>query len=341
MWQAYPSIDDMNDVDRIRRHSVGAGDYVAVEKVDGSNFALEFNGEGVLYYSRNKQVSYDGYFVGKVKPWDAMHVYHEAVSQLFELCGARKSVVVYGEYFGGWHPAASDKGAGEGCAVQRHVAYSPVHRLYAFDVLVDGVWLSFDEAVALLSRAGFPLVAEPLHRGSFEECLRVEVNGLPTSIPARLGYPLHVGHSIVEGVVIRPVRRREPGEPKKWIKKKSWHFLEERPNELGRALLRNEDFEKLCLHFCVRPRFNNVLSHQPELRTACTTHLETARTLFWADVQVDFSRRVSSVGRCVPSGACERARVEADRMVAEWLREEWDAQATGASAAAAGVGILG
>ena len=84
MWQAYPSIDDMNDVDRIRRHSVGAGDYVAVEKVDGSNFALEFNGEGVLYYSRNKQVSYDGYFVGKVKPWDAMHVYHEAVSQLFD-----------------------------------------------------------------------------------------------------------------------------------------------------------------------------------------------------------------------------------------------------------------
>ena len=67
------------------RHSVGARDYVAVEKADGSNFALECDGEVVLYISRNNQISYDGYFVWMLKPWDSMHDYREAIPQPFEL----------------------------------------------------------------------------------------------------------------------------------------------------------------------------------------------------------------------------------------------------------------
>ena len=69
------------------------------------------------------------------------------------------------------------------------VAYCPVHRFYAFDILVDGEWLSFDKAMLQLSRAGFPLVAEPLVRGSLEDCLSLDVNRLHTSVPTRLGYP--------------------------------------------------------------------------------------------------------------------------------------------------------
>ena len=112
-----------------------------------------------------------------------MHVYHEFVARLYQNCGALKSVVLYGEYFGGWHPDANVDGVGRGIPVQQHVAYCPVHRFYAFDILVDGEWLSFDKAMLQLSRAGFPLVAEPLVRGSLEDCLSLDVNRLHTSVP--------------------------------------------------------------------------------------------------------------------------------------------------------------
>ena len=92
-----------------------------------------------------------------------------------------KNVVVYGEYFGGWHPdLLAIKGPGAGFAGQRHVAYAPVHGFYAYDLLVDGVWQSFDSAAILLSQAGFPLIAKPVVRGSFAECIAVDPNKLQT-----------------------------------------------------------------------------------------------------------------------------------------------------------------
>ena len=138
---------------------------------------------------------------------------------------------------------------------------------------------------------------------------------------------LNDGHSIVEGVVIRPTRRRQIGEPKTWIKLKSMQFLEERPNELFRQLCRPEDFELLYLHFCVRPRFNSVLSKDPQLRIRCNSNLEIAQKLFWADLQEAFAKRVSSVGKRAPPGDYDqRVQDAANRLVGEWLNEEWDAQ---------------
>ena len=222
MWQTYPTIDDMVDVEKIRRNAAGL-ECVAVEKVDGSNFAFESDGTTVLYYSRSQRIEQHENFAGKVAPHAAMHAYHDAVLELFRVCGVKRSVVVYGEYFGGWHPTASGHGPGKGTPVQAHVAYSPVHHFYAFDVLADGVWLGFDEATELLARAGFPLVADPLVRGTFDECVAVDVDGLQTSVPGRLGFPRCEGHSIAEGVIVRPVRRRQPNEAHTWIKKKSPH----------------------------------------------------------------------------------------------------------------------
>ena len=53
---------------------------MAQGEVDGSNIALDIDGVVVQHFPPNNQSSYDGYFVGKVKPWDAMHVCHDANS---------------------------------------------------------------------------------------------------------------------------------------------------------------------------------------------------------------------------------------------------------------------
>ena len=319
MWQKYPTIDDTVDVEKIRRSAAGL-QCVAVEKVDGSNFAFESDGREVIYYSRNRRIEFHEPFQGKVAPYAAMHGYHSAVVELFRISGVKRSIVVYGEYFGGWHPSATGHGPGAGTPVQSHVAYSPEHHFYAFDVLADGAWVGFDEAIGLLSRAGFPLIAESLMRGTFEQCLAVDVDRLETSVPGRLGFPHCGGHQIAEGVIVRPTRRRQPNEARTWIKKKSWQFLEERPNELAKALREPADFANLCLHFCVQPRLDNVLSHEPQLRMCTTSNVQRAQELFWSDVQCASDHRVSMVGKHIPSDCCSGVRVEANRLVAEWLQ---------------------
>ena len=84
----------------------------------------------------------------------------------------------------------------------------------------------------------------------------------------------------VEGLVVRPVNGRVRGEVRKWMKSKSSHVLEERPNELARSLRKPEDFRQLYLHLGVRPRLHNVLSHDPQLRSTSDTSLHKLQQKF-------------------------------------------------------------
>ena len=86
--------------------------------------------------------------------------------------------------------------------VQEGIAYAPEQHFYAFEARRDGVCLDFDVALDVLKRAGFPLVAEPILRGSFEECIGLDVDTLCTAIPGLLSLPLCEKElMIVEGVV--------------------------------------------------------------------------------------------------------------------------------------------
>merc|ERR1719414_2866721 len=135
-WQRYPSINDvdLDQVDEIRRAVRGSDiEFVAVEKVHGSNFAFETDGRSIDYFSRSRRLEKHGRFVGKTAPAEAMRQYHAAVRETFRVCASRtaqgvKSVVVYGEYFGGWypHPQVEQEGPGAGVPVQKGiVAYGP------------------------------------------------------------------------------------------------------------------------------------------------------------------------------------------------------------------------
>ena len=48
--------------------------------------------------------------------------------------------------------------------------------------------------------------------------------------------------------------------------------------------------------------------------------LQRAQELFWSDVQCASDHRVSMVGKHIPSDCCSGVRVEANRLVAEWLQ---------------------
>lgn len=329
MWRQYPSINgvELEQVEKIRLAVQGKGiEFVAVEKVHGSNFAFETDGQSISYFSRTRRLVPEEKFVGRSAPADAMSRYHKAVAETFRLCssfwGARH-VVVYGEYFGGWfpHEGIRQEGPGAGVPVQKGiVAYAPDHNFFAFDVNVDGIFLDFDDAHKLLRLAGFPLVAEPLFRGSFEECMALDIEQLQTGIPALLGLPLCDNFSTAEGLVIRPVRRCES-----WtVKRKSVRYLEAVPAELRKWLgkcveSRTEAFVGLYLSLCRPARLDAVLSKDPQLRAKGEKSLPTVQELFRKDVQEAFDEALSAGKIDPPTGGLDAAYAEADRRVVAWL----------------------
>jgi Rnl2 family RNA ligase len=333
---------DLEQVEKIRREVRGspADEFVALEKVHGSNFAFEIDGDAgnITYFSRNRRLDARERFVGKTAPYEAMSRYHGAVVKAFQICQEAaaalgsadvESVIIYGEYFGGWYPqeGVAQEGPGAGVPVQKGVvAYAPGHHFFAFDVCVDGAYLDYDDARDVLSRAGFPLVATPIVRGTFDDCMRFDIDSFRTTIPGLLSLPPCRSFSIAEGLVIRPVQRREA-----WtVKRKSVQYLEACPNELRKWLNKcvenkAEAFAGLYLSLCQLPRLDAVLSKEPQLRSAGVAAEKVAslmkvQQLFREDVQEAFEKKLREIRVTAPADVCKAARAEADRRVEEWLQ---------------------
>jgi len=209
-------------------------EWIASEKVHGANFCLETDGDLVEYASRSSKLGAGAF----MNAGETMPAYHGFAQEAFRLARRARpdlrKVLIYGEYFGGYYPGQAS-GPGAKC-VQKGVAYSPGNHFYAFDVSLNGDgYLDFDEARALLLAAGFPLVAAPLHRGSLDELLSVDVESFRTTLPALLGYPALDRFQIAEGLVIRPAKEVAWGQHRAILKKKARAFWEA-TNQPGQAL---------------------------------------------------------------------------------------------------------
>merc|ERR1719487_691132 len=155
--------------------------------------------------------------------------YHAFVLEAFSLARQQApclaSLLIYGEYFGGYYPGhPAEPGLKK---VQGGVAYSPGHHFYAFDVCLDGQdYMDFDDARALLLAAGFPLVAAPLWRGTLDVLLNIDVELLETTLPSQLGHPPLERFRIAEGIIIGPVKEVRVGSHRAILKKKAVAFWE-------------------------------------------------------------------------------------------------------------------
>ena len=154
--------------------------------------------------------------------------------------------------------------------------------------------------------------------------MKLDVESLHTAIPSLLGLPaLPVEHTIVEGLVIRPVSRAAPWT---WtMKRNSWRYLEGCPNELRKWLnsptevaQRCETLRSFYLSLCRRPRLDAVLSKRPELSNNELAVAEVM-TLFREDLEAAFLEKVRGVlGR--PHGRdLDAAWADAAPLVAAWL----------------------
>jgi Rnl2 family RNA ligase len=199
----------------------GAGEWIATEKVHGSNLSVWTDGSkvrvgkrtGFLTTADAKSFFDFDRLISKVHA-DLMTVHKKAVDYCKETLGMS---------------------AIRGRRVQAGVQYAPTNLFYVFDIAVvapGGGKLLFlpADSVALLvppvSANGSLIAAEPLARGTAEEVLKASAE-FQSTIPGRLGLPPLATPNFAEGLVIRPVHDAYTAEGKRVILKRKHPMFRE------------------------------------------------------------------------------------------------------------------
>jgi len=257
-------------IEMIQAEGKDEGEWVVTEKVHGGQLALYYDGKELKASSRTAFLTPDIDFFNYEK---VMEENADKIKEIYNILKKENedisSIIVYGELFGGSYPhndVPKVKGAKR---LQKGVFYHPDNLFYAFDIRVDGKYLSVDEVNRLFEAVGL-FYAKPLLRGTMEECLNYP-NKFPSKISQWLGLP-PIEDNVAEGVVIKPVEPQflKIGE-RVILKSKNEKFKErkakkKRPKkeevkitEAGERLL--EELQSMV----TENRLQNVLSKREEM----------------------------------------------------------------------------
>lgn len=184
-------------VDRIVETGNSGGQWIVTEKVHGSNFSIWFNGTELRTASRSGFIGEDQNF------FNSNQVKDRLTSNMKNLWNAldAKEITIFGELYGGNYPHENVEKDNNSKSVQSGIWYNPNIDFYAFDLVIDGEYYPYEDAVKILQEYGF-FVAEILFKGTFEQCLEY-TNEFQTTIPKILGLP-EIERNICEGVVLKP-----------------------------------------------------------------------------------------------------------------------------------------
>ena len=184
-------------------------EWVVSEKIHGANFAFYLNPDGVRCAKRSGMLG-----VGeKFFEWESVvDAYDEQLHSLYRMANifvkeaadveGDVEVILYGELFGGSYPHPEVEKDPIAMKVQKGIYYAPWNDFYAFDMKINGRFLSYDIFAEFMEMVGFHY-AKALYRGTLKECLAYP-NDFPTKLPEKLGLPA-IDNNIAEGVVIKPV----------------------------------------------------------------------------------------------------------------------------------------
>ena len=212
------------------------GDWVACEKVHGSNFGVVLeteNGKDIVKFSKRSgflRTNEDFFGYQCLIPEFDKQI-HQTRSTLEEHLGNKiEAVLLNGELFGGKYDHPAVKPERQACLVEgREIVanppqkddfpqYTPRLSFYAFDLKFklrsdDPSWTmcTFDQASDVFRKVDGLVYSKPLRRGDLEDVIALPEE-FQTTIPALLGlgdYPLE--NNWAEGYVVRHVLHGTPG----------------------------------------------------------------------------------------------------------------------------------
>jgi Rnl2 family RNA ligase len=187
-------------LDKIVEEGHSKEEYVVQEKIHGANFSFWMDQAKTECAKRSGFVKEGEKFYNFQ---DVKKDYYQKMRDLFQSFYSEGAsvVTVYGELFGGDYPHKDVPKTQQSC-VQKHVYYSPKQDFIAFDLKVDGIYMSLDFANEVFEKFGIPY-CKTLFRGSLEDCLAYQ-NEYITTLPREAGLP-EIEGNICEGNVIRPI----------------------------------------------------------------------------------------------------------------------------------------
>jgi Rnl2 family RNA ligase len=259
-------------IDMIREDGLDAGEWVVTEKIHGGQFSIYYDGNEIKASTRSSFLTDGMDFFNWPK---VLADNQDKVKKLYDILKSKKKdisvVIVYGELFGGSYPHPGVNKVKGAKRLQKGVHYHPDNLFYAFDIRVDGRFLTVDECSELFEQAGL-FYARPIFRGTFDECLN-HSNKFISKISGWLGLP-PIEDNVAEGIVFKPVEpkflgigerailksKNEKFEERKAIKKRPAGSVREVTlSEAGERLL--DELESLV----TENRLQNVMSKKGEM----------------------------------------------------------------------------
>jgi len=194
----------------------------------------------------------------------------EITKQLYE--PELTTIQIFGELFGGLYP--NQKGLETTVFVQKGVYYCPLNDFYAFDIHNGKHFMDYNTILDIFEKAGFPVYAKPLFRGSFQDAMKFP-NLFITKIPDYYNLP-KLENNYAEGVVIRPIQSKHlPTGSRILFKNKIDAFSEVNPPKLKMKVpktstkktptSKSQALTQIAEDYINENRLNNVLSKMEQI----------------------------------------------------------------------------
>lgn len=259
------------------------GQYVATEKVHGSNFSFYIYPNDVIKCAkRSAFLNADSSFFNHMSVFENNRIKLIELSRIARtICGklfvksvspedlteldtqfvVPNTIIVYGEIFGGKYGNLPSNMK----PVQKEVQYSPDVKFYAFDIKINGNFISYKTFQEICEEVGL-FYSKPIAIGTFDEITSLDPEFL-TTIPEQLGLQ-PIQDNTAEGYVIKPFTTVYNNKGGRIIFKcKSKKFVESRSIPIAKQPVPaycQEIYGYISALIC-RNRLVNIMSGGPDI----------------------------------------------------------------------------
>lgn len=267
--------------------------WTVTEKVHGANTSLVTNGKNITFAKRTAPVGEAEDFFGYNQNNFDKFLIKEKIINLFnkakEVAPDIEVLTVYGELFGGSYSHPDVEKVANACRVQKGIQYAPFNSFYAFDIKINGNFISTDLCNALLEDVGI-FYAKSLFEGTLDECL-VYPNIFESTIPKQLNLP-EITNNVCEGVIIKPFNPCFFASGKRVIfknKNEKWKEVSSKP-ERAKVIVNVPEYlssiyEDSC-RYITENRLKNTIS---KVGFATFEKFNVLNGMFVQDILQDFS----------------------------------------------------
>ena len=235
--------------------------FYITEKIHGCNFQICYDGENFKYGKRTAFLENDEKFNNFQNVILNMEDLLSSIKSLYNFYG--KTIIVYGELFGGYYPGFKDKNS---IRIQKGVNYHYENKFLFYDIKVGDIYLSVGEIFNLIEDEEPTLDKYYLRPYSVIKCTIPELlkldNKFNSTIPQMYGLP-ELESNICEGIVIKTDDELNKFGRRIIFKYKNEIFAEkkqERNKKPKENINDNSDLKDEIKSYINDNRFNAVLS---------------------------------------------------------------------------------